>query len=128
MMEMNDTTMQDATLENVDALDLHLNDEKNGDVTNGSSGTKRPISKDLEDEYVRDDYSFFYTNANDDTYVKTRQQQLNGNSSVGISMLRRGRHIRRLNELKKKKNRKADISSGLGRVWPETIRRCFEYQ
>ena len=52
MMEMNDTTMQDATLENVDALDLHLNDEKNGDVTNGSSGTKRPISKDLEDEYV----------------------------------------------------------------------------
>lgn len=59
MMEMNDTTMQDATLENVDALDLHLNDEKNGDVTNGLSGTKRPISKDSEHEFVQDDYYFF---------------------------------------------------------------------
>ena len=60
MMEMNDTTVQDATLENVDALDLHLNDEKNGDVTNGSSGTKRPISKDLEHTFVRDDYFFLH--------------------------------------------------------------------
>jgi len=102
-MKMNGTAVQDATLENVDAFDLHLDEEKNGDVTNGSSGTKRPISKDLEEEQVRDDCSFFYTNANDDTYGKARQQQLNGDNSVaGRSISSRGRPKRRLNERKQK--------------------------
>ena len=46
MMNINDTTVQDTTLENVDTFHLHLNKENNGDATNRLSGTKRPLLKD----------------------------------------------------------------------------------